>query len=254
MSSKYKSLTARELAQQLNLPVETVCRYTRENKIPHIDLGNRQYRYMLDDVISSLGGKDVVVSEEAAHSYSTDKIHTYSDYCQLPEEENYYYEILDGVLIREPAPTKLHQRVSARLQRLLQDYFWERDPEAEIFNAPIDLTLSDTNVVQPDLVYAPDDSDVDEQRINVIPELVVEIISPSTLKKDRVDKLRIYSRQGVPHYWIVDPLAQTLEAFILSGSRQYVIASSATGAEVFTHPSYPRLTIELEVLWRKGPL
>ena len=259
MSEEHRLITARELAERLELPVEVIWRYTRESKIPYVQLGKRQYRYILDDVISHLGDKDSksneMVREEAVHSYRPDRIYTYSDYLQLPDEENYYYEILDGTLIKESAPTKAHQRTSRNLQRILEDYFWDRDPEAEIFNAPIDLTLSDTNVIQPDLVYAPDDSDsLDKRRINVIPELIVEVISPSTQRKDRIRKLGIYSRLGVPHYWIVDPQGRTLEAFMLSDSGEYVLSSSAEGGEVFTHPYYPGLTIEIEVLWTKGRL
>jgi len=59
---------------------------------------------------------------------------------------------------------------NTRLQRILEDYFWQRDPQAEIFNSPIDLVLSETNVIQPDLVYAPEDSDdICEHGITVIP-------------------------------------------------------------------------------------
>jgi excisionase family DNA binding protein len=252
MSTGRKMLTAKELAEHLNLTVETIQQHTRDNKIPHIDLGNQQYRYVLQDVMESLDDKHMVVCEEAAYSYSTDKIYTYSDYLLLPDEESFHYEILDGILIREPAPTKLHQRVLYRLHYLLQQYFWEQDPEAEIFGAPIDLTLSDINVVQPDLVYAPHDSDLEGQRINVIPELIVEIISPSTAKKDRIRKLEVYSRLGVPHYWIVDPKAQSFEAFIRDVPGRYTMTSFATGSGVFTHPSYPGLAIQLEALWRRG--
>ncbi len=195
------------------------------------------------------------ICEEEPLYYSSDKVYTYSDYLELPDEECYYYEILDGCLIREPAPTKLHQRVSRRIQRILEDYFWQRDPNAEVFDSPIDLILSDTNVVQPDLVYAPEDSDdVDPHGITVIPHLVVEVISPSTGRKDRFEKLGVYSRARVPHYWIVDPRQQTLEAFRLAKPGEYHLCSNAEGTEVFTHPDFPGLAIQLDVLWRKGRL
>lgn len=195
------------------------------------------------------------IREKEPLYYSSDKIYTYSDYLLLPDEECCYYEILDGCLIREPAPTKLHQRVSRRIQRILEDYFWQRDPHAEVFDSPIDLILSDTNVVQPDLVYAPEDSDdIDPHGITVIPQLVVEIISPSTGRKDRFEKLGIYSRASVPHYWIVDPEQQTLEAFRLVRPGEYNLCRSAEGNEVFTHPDFPGLAVKLGALWRKGRL
>lgn len=129
------------------------------------------------------------------------------------------------------------------------------DPQAEVFNSPIDLTLSDTNVVQPDLVYIPGNSHiVEEKRINGVPELVVEVISPSTKSKDRVKKADIYCRIGVPHYWIVDPVEQTIEAFKLAYVGEYALIRSAEGNGSFAHPDYPELVIRLGSLWRKGPL
>ena len=259
VSGEPKLITARELAEKLELSVETIWRYTRENKIPYIELGNRQYRYVMDDVMASLSQEEpesgAMVREDAAHCYSTDRIYTYSDYLQLSDAGNYHYEILDGELVKAPTPTTLHQRVSYKLQYLLLHYFWERDPKAEVFSSPIDLTLSETNVLQPDLVYVPGDSNiVEEQRINGIPELVVEIMSPSTQRKDRLSKLRIYFKAGIPHYWLVDPEVQTIEAFALLDTGEYAVRSGAEGSEAFTHTDFPGLTIELGTLWKKGSL
>jgi Uma2 family endonuclease len=205
-------------------------------------------------------GEEYIESAETVRQkeplyYSSDKVYTYSDYLLLPDEECYYYEILDGYLIREPAPTTLHQRVSYRLHRLLDDCFWERDPDGEIFCAPVDLTLSDTNVVQPDLVYVPGGSNiVEKQRINGIPHLVVEVISPSTRSKDYARKAQIYARLGVPHYWIIDPEQRTFESFRLAEPGKYSPCGTVKGEQVFTHPDFPGLAIQLDVLWRKGRL
>jgi len=195
------------------------------------------------------------ICEEEPLYYISDKVYTYSDYLELPDEECYYYEILDGCLIREPAPTKLHQRVSRRIQRILEDYFWQRDPNAEVFDSPIDLILSDTNVVQPDLVYVPGGSNiVEKQRINGIPHLVVEVISPSTRSKDYARKAQIYARLGVPHYWIIDPEQRAFESFRLAKPGKYSPCGTVKREQVFTHPDFPGLAIQLDVLWRKGRL
>jgi aerobic-type carbon monoxide dehydrogenase small subunit (CoxS/CutS family) len=144
-------LTAQDLAKSLNLSVETIWKYTREKRIPCIELGNKQYRYQLDNVLEALASS--IVKEKTAEYRSADKPLenlTYQDYLYLPEEPGYHYEIIDGLLIKEPSPNVSHQRVSRKLQRILEDYFLESDPQGEIFNAPLDVTFHDTTVVQPD--------------------------------------------------------------------------------------------------------
>jgi len=87
-----------------------------------------------------------------------------------------------------------------------------------------------------------------------IPQLVVEVLLPSTEARDRVRKLRTYNRFGVQHYWLVDPEEQFMQVYALLASGDYVICRSVGENEVFTHPDYPDLSIELESLWRKGGL
>lgn len=251
-----KLVTARELADRLGLSVETIWRYTRDRQIPYIEVGKRQYRYdpaavmrsMEQKSESSLSGK---CAEEREAKVESERVYTYADYLQLPEDDGYQYEVLDGMLVREPSPTPHHQRVSRRLQRALEDYFWERDPAGEVFDAPIDVTLSDTCVLQPDLAYVPGGSEiVEERRLNGAPLLAVEIVSPSSASRDRVTKQRIYARAGVKHYWIVDPQAETIEAFAWDEGR-YVVRSTAAGSETFTHPDFPGLEIDLQKLWSR---
>jgi Uma2 family endonuclease len=182
----------------------------------------------------------------------TDKVYTYEDYLQLPDEECYHYEILDGMLVREPAPYVHHQRVSRRLLIILNNYFAERDPAGEVFDAPIDVTLSDTNVVQPDLIYVPGACSeiMEEARIDGPPHLVVEILSKWTRSKDRVRKRNIYERMPVPHYWIVDPEDETIEAYALRDGA-YVLRSSGLSEGKFVHPDFPGLAFDLAALWRR---
>ena len=251
-----KLITAQELADMLKLSVETIWRYTRESRIPYVQLSNGQYRYNPGKVLSHLsmdsGDQSAAFVREARPAYITDKVYTYEDYLRLPDEEGYNYEILDGMLVKEPAPYVHHQRVSRRLQRLLEDYFALQDPAGEVFDAPIDMTLSDTNVIQPDLVYIPGDNSeiVEEARINGIPYLVVEILSKWTRSKDRVRKRNIYERMGVPHYWIVDPYDETIEAHALQ-SGLYILRSSGLDVGEFTHPDFPGFSADLAALWRR---
>lgn len=249
MSKEIKLITAQALAEQLNLSVETIWRYTRERKIPYIELGSKQYRYKLADVVQKLS--DSTVQEKTAEYISDNtKIFTYQDYLELPEEPGYSFEILEGMLVKEPSPNVIHQRVSRRIQRILEDYFWEIDPGAEIFDAPLDVTLNDITVVQPDVFYISGEQKriVKDTRIDGPPMLVVEIISPSSSRKDRLQKLRIYQKAQVQHYWLINPEEKTLECFSLRDG-VYSLVSSGMDEEVVKHPIFSGLSIALQDLW-----
>lgn len=244
-------ITAQALAEALDLSVETIWRYTRENKIPYIELGNRQYRYKLDDVIKALSG-DVLREKPVPYETKPNKKLTYQDYLDIPEEPGYRFEILDGILIKEPSPSVMHQRASRKLLRILEDYFEEVDPEGEVFNAPLDVTLLEFNVVQPDLFYVSGEQKliVKETRIDGPPVLVVEIMSPSSVRKDRLQKMRIYQKAEVQHYWLVDPQEKTLECFALHDG-VYALVASGMDEETVEHPDFAGLSIALKSLWSK---
>lgn len=250
MSENKELITAQVLAAALDLSVETVWRYTRENKIPYIVLGSKSYRYKLADVVRAL--TDPIVQENACEygSEAAQKKLTYQDYLLLPEETGYRFEILDGMLIKEPSPNVIHQRVSRRLQRILEDYFWEFDPEGEIFDAPLDVTFHDTTVVQPDLFYVSGDqkSITKNTRIDGPPTLIVEILSPSSGRKDRLQKLRIYQEVQVQHYWLVDPEEKTLECFALQNA-VYAIVATGMDEDIVAPSAFIGLSIPLKALW-----
>ncbi len=250
MSDKKELINAQVLAEALNLSVETIWRYTRENKIPYIVIGSKNYRYNLADVISSLTEPRV---QENAAEYKEEEINhkfTYQDYLLLPEEPGYRFEVLDGILIKEPSPTVMHQRVSRRLQRILEDHFWNLDPEGEIFNAPLDVTFHDISVVQPDLFYVSGEQKliVQDSRIDGPPTLIVEVLSPSSSRKDRLQKLKIYQEAQVQHYWLVNPQEKTLECFSLQNGI-YALLAAGLDEEVVVHPEFTGLSIALSKLW-----
>ncbi|MGS0763749.1 Uma2 family endonuclease [Syntrophomonas curvata] len=244
-------ITARSLAEALDISVETIWRYTRENKIPCVELGSRKYRYKLDDVIKALRG-DIIRENTAPYETEPGKKLTYQEYLDIPEEPGYRFEILDGMLIREPSPNVMHQRVSRRLQRILEDYFEEADSEGEIFDAPLDVTPLDYNVVQPDIFYVAGEQQpiVKDNRIDGAPVLVVEILSPSSRRKDRLQKMQIYQRAGVQHYWLVDPQDKTLECFAWYDG-VYALVASGMDEDVVEHPDFTGLSIALKSLWSK---
>jgi len=248
-------LTASALAEALNLSVETIWKYTRENKIPCVKLGGKQYRYRLLEVIRALSDHSdysghSVQEEQPVYQVDSTKKYTYQDYLKLPEEPGYRYEVLEGVLVKDPSPNVMHQRVSRRLIRVLEDYINEIDPEGEVFFAPLDVTFQEITVVQPDLFYISGEQKklVEEARIDGPPTLVVEIISPSTSRKDRIQKRNIYQKAGVQHYWLIHPEERTLECFALRDG-VYSLIASGMDEDVVEHPDFPGLTISLKTLW-----
>ncbi|MDO9536307.1 MAG: Uma2 family endonuclease [Bacillota bacterium] len=246
-----KLLTAQELAEILSLSVDTIWRYTRQKKIPVVELGEKQYRYEKEAVLAALAMGDLSVKEERSE-YSKQDGYTYEDYLKIPEEPGYRFEILKGYLVKEPTPTVHHQRVSRELGRQLMTFFDGFDSEGELFFAPLDVTLTNSNVLQPDIlfVYGTKKEILRRERIDGVCDLVVEIMSPTNRRKDRLRKMEIYRKAGIPHYWLVDPEENTLEAFILRDGSYTLVAAGGPGDEL-THPEFPGLDLDLDRIFRR---
>ncbi|MTI95692.1 MAG: helix-turn-helix domain-containing protein [Firmicutes bacterium] len=240
-------LTAQALADILNLSVETIWRYTRADRIPYVKLEGRQYRYNLGEVKQALSG---VVKEKTPDFQTGPKTYTYQEYLALPEIPGFRYEVLEGLLVKEPSPNLLHQRISRELEYRLISYFKQVDPKGEIFDAPLDVTFHDITVVQPDILYIAGNQlgIMQENRIDGAPNLTVEIISDSSLRRDRVEKLQIYQKAGVQHYWLVNPRDNTFECFLLKDGL-YSLIAIGTDDDVLEHPEFPGLAIPLAELW-----
>ena len=154
---------------------------------------------------------------------------TYEDYVLLPNDRN-RYEILEGELTATPAPSTKHQSVSANLFKLLSRHIDNRNL-GKLLYAPIDLILASTSVLQPDLVFVAKDRQriITDKAIEGVPDLVIEILSPSTSRTDRVTKAQIYARHSVPAYWIVDPDEELIEIYLLDVDG-YRLATTLQGA------------------------
>jgi Uma2 family endonuclease len=169
----------------------------------------------------------------------------YDDLAAMPDD-GLIRELLDGELVVTPAPSPHHQRVSRRLQRQLESYFEPRG--GEVFNAPVDVILSRHDVPQPDLAVVTRPEMVSHRALEGPPAIVVEILSPSTARRDRALKASRYAATGVPHYWIVDPARRRLECLRLSDGN-YALVADAEGGTTLTHPDWPDLAIDLSGLW-----
>jgi Uma2 family endonuclease len=147
---------------------------------------------------------------------------TYKDWERLPSDGN-KYEVIDGVLYVTPSPITMHQFSSNRLATMMTNYADAQDL-GYICTAPMDVRLPNQPVpFQPDILFIrAERREIIQQWIEGVPDLAVEIISPSSASYDRAAKFRIYEEAGVPEYWIVDPRARTVEVFVLE-ENEYVL-------------------------------
>jgi Uma2 family endonuclease len=189
------------------------------------------------------------MSSTSARSIPQGKIVlTYDDYCDLPNDRN-RYEILDGELSVTPAPSTKHQRTSSRLHFVLTQHVLANQL-GDVYAAPTDLILASTTVVQPDLIFIGNDPRgiITERAIEGPPALVVEILSATTRRTDRQTKAQLYAKHDVPHYWLIDPDQQSIEAYELSGD-QYNLVVKAQDSEPFNPTLFLGLSIPLADLW-----
>ncbi|WP_168122488.1 Uma2 family endonuclease [Paenibacillus sp. HB172176] len=178
---------------------------------------------------------------------------TYDVYAELPDDGQ-RYEVLGGVLeLMSPGPATAHQAVSRELEFLFMkscrmDYI--------IFDAPVDVILSESNVVQPDIlmVHRSRQHIVTKRGIEGSPDLVVEILSPGSRKRDKVRKFAIYEEHGVPEYWIIDAESRTLEQFQLSDGGRYALVQVFEGNDPVTSTSLPCVSFIIDELFRDMPV
>jgi Uma2 family endonuclease len=138
-------------------------------------------------------------------------------------ESNLPTELWDGDLVMSPAPPFLHQEVVARFLELLGNWV-ERRHLGQTVHAPIDMVLTPYCAIQPDVVFISNERlSIIKERIMGAADLVAEVISPGSRRRDRIDKRDLYEQHGVREYWLIDPEAKTVEVLHLeSGTYQLV--------------------------------
>lgn len=159
------------------------------------------------------------VKDAVAAYQITKKSYTYQDYLDLPEDGN-RYEIINGELIMVAAPITFHQVVSGNIEYELRT-FVKNQKCGFVFDAPIDVKFSESNIVQPDILYVSNKNQaiLTENNISGAPDLIIEILSQSTAYYDLVEKKQLYERFEVSEYWIVDPKKQWIENYILQNGK-----------------------------------
>jgi Uma2 family endonuclease len=149
-----------------------------------------------------------VVAEKQAKRW------TYEEYYRLNDDQR--YEIIDGDLLMAPAPDTWHQDWLGGLYHIIDSHV-RKNNLGRIFIAPVDLVLDMHNTVQPDLIFISSANAGIIQRRGIfgVPDLLVELVSPSSVRRDRYEKKELYARFGVKEYWIGDPANKALEILTL---------------------------------------
>ena len=141
---------------------------------------------------------------------------TFDDWLRYPDDGK-IYEVIEGELFVSPPPAIRHQRIARNLLRHI-DPFLQTRSTGEVLFAPVGVRFSEDNVLEPDLVVilGPRLARGEESALDGAPDLVVEILSPGTAGRDLGAKRAVYERFGVPEYWIVDPIAATIQVLALT--------------------------------------
>jgi Uma2 family endonuclease len=166
---------------------------------------------------------------------------TYEAYAALTADGE-CYEIVQGVLVMSPSPEFVHQRFVTRLTMYLgQTVILNR--LGEVITSPFDVVLASQEVYQPDIVVVLNKhlERVQKQCVMGAPDLVVEVMSPSSKLYDRVNKHMVYEKAGIPEYWLVNPRTQTVELFVLE-SGKYRSQGAFEGEQTLPSRIVPEMT------------
>ena len=176
---------------------------------------------------------------------------TYQDYLKTSDDER--YELLDGELIIMPAPSIAHQHVAMKLGTRL-DTFVEEGNLGVVYSAPTDVVLSDTDVVQPDLLFISLERShiITPANIQGAPDLIVEIRSDSTAERDGTLKRELYAEHDVKEYWLVDPEAMTIIVLLLGEGGYAEVAAHRMG-QALTSPTLRGFSVDLDEIFRSHP-
>ena len=175
---------------------------------------------------------------------------SFAELCRWPDDGR-QYELYDGEVIVVPSPIWRHQRVCSHVEDLLREY--EAQNGGITGRAPLDIVLTEYDVVQPDVVFFRRERRhlIDMMEVTrVPPDLAAEVLSRSTERRDRGRKMDLLARSGVPEYWIIDPIGNVLELYQLQGD-SYVLMAVAGDKDRVESPTLAGLSFEAARLFEE---
>ena len=180
--------------------------------------------------------------------------YSYADYLTWPEGER--WEIIDGIAYMQAAPSPIHQEISGGIFAQFHNYL-SGNP-CKVYHAPFCVRLTNgdekqnediNKVVEPDISIVCDKSKIDKKGCNGAPDLIVEVMSPSSIKTDRLIKFNKYEKAGVREYWIVEPDGKLVNVFILQENKRYGRPEIYTEDDKVAVSIFQDLIIDLKVVF-----
>ena len=226
----------------MSRPRPTRKTYTVEDYLA-IPEGGPRYELLEGELVEMF--PEVVEIKPTVKTRPGKRKYTVEDYLAMPDEYP-RYELLEGELIEMVSPTSRHQLVVMNLVRILDAHCQAHDLGV-VLTAPLDVILARRAVVQPDILFIAKarKAKLIGERITGAPDLVVEILSPTTSARDLNQKRKLYARHGVQEYWIVDPDDQTIEVQRLQGKVLSTLGLYEKGQKL-TSPTFKGLTVAID--------
>jgi len=178
---------------------------------------------------------------------------TYDDFVLFPDD-GLRHELIDGEHFVTPSPNAKHQQILLKLGARILTWIEQQRTGGQVFIAPFDVVFSQFDVVEPDLLYMSGEraaAILTSANVQGVPELVVEVGSPSTRRRDETVKRTLYERAGVSEYWVVDPELDVVRVYRRDGERfARPSERSAEAGDVLTSPLLPDLELPLTDIFR----
>jgi Uma2 family endonuclease len=201
--------------------------------------------------------RDYIKEETRDYNSKNYKRISYHEYLELVEGSDQRYELIDGEVFLMASPSFRHQMLVNEIAGIFYNYFKER--KCSSLTSPLDIRLQgyapkfeeDPNVVQPDLIVICDPENVEADKYQGLPSLLVEVLSPSTRKRDLILKLNLYLKSGVKEYWIVDPENKKITQYIFTEDRDIKVINDLDAGETSESDYFEELNIPLSEIFSK---
>lgn len=180
--------------------------------------------------------------------------YTYADYLNWPEDE--HWELIDGIAYMSAAPSRRHQEIQVELLRQISNYLVGKS--CRVYGSPFDVRFIQSNemdenikdIVQPDITVVCDKSKLDHRGCLGSPDLIIEIVSPSTASIDYIKKLSLYEKNAVKEYWIVHPTDEIVMIYRLDTNKKYDRPSIYDKSSEITVKIFEDLKIDFNLVFR----
>lgn len=170
---------------------------------------------------------------------------------EFDDNDTHLYELLDGEIVKKKAPNPRHQLILAELYDQVKAFVRQQSQSGKVLFAPVDVFLDDVNGPQPDLVYVshPKISLITTDGVMGVPDLIAEVISPSSIYRDRVTKKALFEQFGVQEYWLVDPADNFIEIYALADGHYELLSAASVEEGQLSSGVLPGLGLDLNTLF-----